>query len=105
MHKKRIGSVIIEKPEGNYGIFTERDLIFKVLSNKTQLGEKLKLYSTFPLIAANDRISVTTAASIMAAKNIKRLVLEKNGEIIGIVTARDLVEAYTNYVSDMLSPE
>jgi hypothetical protein len=41
----------------------------------------------------------------MAAKNIKRLVLTKNDDITGIVTARDLVDAYCSYIRDMLSPE
>lgn len=105
MHKKRVGSVLIEKPEENWGLFTERDLIFKVLNNKVQLNEKLNLYSSFPLITANHTISANDAASIMAAKNIKRLVLTKSDDIIGIVTARDLVDAYCCYVKDMLSAD
>jgi len=105
MHKKRIGSVIIERLEDNYGIFTERDLVFKVLNNKVPIGEKLKLYSAFPLITAQDGISTKEAASIMASKNIKRLVLTKNDDIIGVVTARDLVDAYYHHTSELLTPE
>jgi predicted transcriptional regulator len=105
MHKKRIGSVIIERLEDNYGIFTERDLIFKVLNNKVPINEKLKLYSVFPLVTADEDISAREAASIMAAKNIKRLVLTKNDDIVGIVTARDLVDAYYHYASELLTPE
>jgi CBS domain-containing protein len=105
MHKKRIGSVIIERLEDNYGIFTERDLIFKVLNNKVQLTEKLNLYSTYPLATAEEGISAKEAASIMSAKNIKRLALIKNDDIVGIVTARDLVDAYCHHVSDLIAAE
>ncbi len=105
MHKKRIGSVIIEQLEDNYGIFTERDLIFKVLNNKVQLSEKLKLYSTYPLVTADEGVTAKEASSIMAAKNIKRLVLTKNDDIVGIVTARDLVDAYYHHVSDLLAAD
>lgn len=105
MHDKRVGSVLIEKPEENWGLFTERDLVFKVLNNKVQLSEKLKLYSSFPLITANHAILANEAASIMASKNIKRLVLTKNDDIVGIVTARDIVDAYCRYTKDMLSAE
>ena len=105
MHKKRIGSVLIENVEESFGIFTERDLIFKVLNNKVSLGEKLKMYSSFPLVTAKDGLSADKAASIMAAKNIKRLALTKNDDITGVVTARDLVDAYRQYVSDLLTKE
>lgn len=105
MHKKRIGSVLIENVEESFGIFTERDLIFKVLNNKVSLGEKLKIYSSFPLVTVNDGLSADKAASIMASKNIKRLVLTKNDDITGIVTARDLVDAYRQHVSDLLTKE
>ena len=104
MYKKRIGSILIENVEG-FGIFTERDLIFKVLNNKVSLGEKLKIYSSFPLVAVKDGLSADKAASIMASKNIKRLALTKNDDITGIVTARDLVDAYRQYVSDLLTKE
>lgn len=105
MHKKRIGSVLIERPEENWGIFTERDLVFKILNSRVSLKEKLKLYSSFPLATANYNILANEAASIMAAKGIKRLVLTKNDDIVGIVTARDLVDAYCHHVSDLLSAE
>lgn len=105
MHDKRVGSVLIEKPEENWDLFTERDLIFKVLNNKVLLNENLKLYSSFPLITANHTILANEAASIMAAKNIKRLVLTKNDDVVGIVTARDVVGAYCRYVKDILSAE
>src|SRR3972149_3460609 len=94
--KKGIGSVIVEGSHSDYGIFTERDLVFKVLNNHVQLDEKIELYSSFPLITAEDGILANEAASIMAANNIKRLALKDQDTITGIVTARDIVEAYQN---------
>lgn len=105
MHDKRVGSVLIERPEENWGLFTERDLVFKVLNNRVPLDEKLKLYSSFPLITTNHTVLANEAASIMASKNIKRLVLTKNDDIVGIVTARDLVDAYCRHIKDLLSAD
>jgi len=96
MFEKGIGSVIVEGSHSDYGIFTERDLVFKVLNNHVQLDEKIELYSSFPLITAEDGILANEAASIMAANNIKRLALKDQDTITGIVTARDIVEAYQN---------
>src|SRR3990170_2799538 len=96
MFEKGIGSVIVEGSHSDYRIFTERDLVFKVLNNHVQLDEKIDLYSSFPLITAEDGILANEAASIMAANNIKRLALKDQDTITGIVTARDIVEAYQN---------
>ena len=98
MYDKGIGSVIVEGSKPDYGIFTERDLIFKVLNNKVQLDEKIDLYSSYPLIKAKDGILANQAASIMAANHIKRLALENEDTITGIVTARDIVEAYQSEI-------
>ncbi len=93
MHDKRIGSLIIGDMEG-FGIFTERDLLVHVLGNEVDLNGQVGGYSSSPLIVSNETILGNEAASIMAANNIKRLGLIKNSSLTGIVTARDLVDAY-----------
>lgn len=93
LHDKRIGSVIVEKT-GNYGIFTERDLLVHVLANEVDLTGEVGGYSSFPLVVAKQDIKGNEAASIMAANNIKRLGLSKNDALVGIITARDVVDAY-----------
>ena len=94
MYDKRIGSVVVERKDSDYGIFTERDLVFKVLNNKVQLDEPLELYSSFPLITTKDGILANDAASIMALHHIKRLALTCDEKIVGVVTVRDIVDAY-----------
>jgi CBS domain-containing protein len=49
---------------------------------------------SFPLIIIPAGTSVHRAAAIMALKHIKRLPIVGDGKLIGIITARDLVEAY-----------
>ncbi|MDH3610836.1 MAG: CBS domain-containing protein [Nitrosopumilus sp.] len=93
MHEKRVGSVIIQDMEG-YGIFSERDLLTYLYSNDFKLDLEIGKYSSSPLIVANDEITINQAASIMAANDIKRLGITKNDSLIGIVTGRDLLEAY-----------
>jgi CBS domain-containing protein len=47
-----------------------------------------------PLITAPLGSSVHDAAKIMTSKHIKRLPITKGGELVGVLSARDLVEAY-----------
>jgi CBS domain-containing protein len=47
-----------------------------------------------PLISIPVGTSVHRAAATMALKHIRRLPIVKDDKLVGIITARDLVEAY-----------
>ena len=51
------------------------------------------IFIPFPLITTPD-ILANEAASIMAQHHIKRLVLRDQEKISGIVTVRDIIDAY-----------
>lgn len=94
MYRKRIGSVLVTKNDVPYGIFTERDLLTRVIARSVGLQEHLGRYSTSPIISAPLGIGGKEAAEIMSLKKIKRLTLTKKEEIVGIITARDIVSAF-----------
>ena len=94
MGKERIGSVIVAAGGKPKGIFTERDLLTTFLKEGKSLAVAVKEYASTPLIVAPAWISIYEAAYIMADKHIRRLPLVEEEELVGIITARDLVEAY-----------
>jgi len=94
MGEKSIGSVIITSNEEPIGIFTERDLLTKFLAKDHSLKIEVGQACSSPLITAHMGISVHDAAAIMTSKHIKRLPITKDNKLVGILTARDLIEAY-----------
>ncbi len=94
MGKKSIGSVIIISHGEPIGIFTERDLLTKFLAKDRSLKIEVGKACSSPLITATLGISVHDAATIMTSKHIKRLPIAKNGKLVGMLSARDLIEAY-----------
>ena len=94
MGRERIGSVIVASGGKPKGIFTERDLLTTFLKEGKSLAVAVKEYASTPLIVAPAWISIYEAAYIMADKHIRRLPLVEEEELVGIITARDLVEAY-----------
>lgn len=94
MGDKRIGSVIVTSRGSPKGIFTERDLLTAILSKGKPTDIPIGTASSTPLITAPSGTSIHRAAYTMASKHIRRLPVTKNIEIVGIITARDLVEAY-----------
>lgn len=94
MHRHGIGSVVVEKDGLPYGMFTERDLLKSVLPRHVSLDSKSGKYCTHPVKTYRRRIGARTAGRFMIENAIKRLPLKYKGKITGIVTARDLVEAF-----------
>ena len=94
MAEKRIGSVIVTRDDEPYGIFAERDLITKVAARNLPFTTELRFLLSTPLITAPVNVTLSEAAKIMVEKGIKRLPLLQGEDFAGIVTARDLVEAY-----------
>lgn len=94
MGEKHIGSVIVTRKGEPFGIFTERDLLSTFLPKNKPLTVEVGKEISSPLITAPVGTSVHHAAVTMVMKHIRRLPITRNGNIVGIITARDLVEAY-----------
>lgn len=96
MGDKRIGSVVIMSEGKPMGIFTERDLLTTILAKREPLSTPVGNVTSAPLIVTDVDVNVCEAANIMTSNKIKRLPLvDENDELRGIITARDLVEAYS----------
>lgn len=95
MGRERIGSVVITSGGSPVGIFTERDLLTTFLAEERPLSTPVGEVASRPLMVVPSRSNVFETAFIMATNKIRRLPLvDENDELVGIVTARDLVEAY-----------
>ena len=94
MGKKRVGSVIVTRDKKPSGIFTERDLLSTFIVQGRPLDTEVGAACSAPLKTAPAGISIHEAAKIMAAQHVQRLPIMKKNKIAGIITARDLVEAY-----------
>lgn len=92
LDEKNIGSILVER-DSAYGIFTQRDLV-RALAKGARLDDEVGKYSSFPLVTAKIGVLANEASRIMASKKIKRLGLTDEGSLVGIVTARDVVDAY-----------
>lgn len=91
MGEKRIGSVLVTKEEKPFGIFTERDLLSKVLL-EGELEDEVGKYTSSPIITVSPDYGLRESAKIMAEMKIKRLIVMEDEEVKGIFTAADLAD-------------
>jgi CBS domain-containing protein len=94
MAEKRVGSVIVTSQGKPIGIFTERDLLNKFLVRDKSLIAEVGNACSSPLITAPVGLCIHEAGVIMTKNQIKRLPITKDKKLVGILSARDLVEAY-----------
>src|SRR5690606_41276376 len=94
MGRKRIGSLLVMRDDHPSEIFTERGLLTTFVAQDRPLDAPVSMASSSPLITAPAGISIHAAAKTLASRHIRRLILMKKKTLEGIITARDLVEAY-----------
>lgn len=91
MKKHKIGNVIVVEKKQPIGILTESDILKKVVAEGKHADVTFveDVMST-PIIVGDPYISLEKAMTIMGKCNIRRLPVIENGELIGIITQRDI---------------
>ncbi len=94
MRDKSIGSVLVRFSDIEFGIVTERDLVYKVTAeNLDPKRVKAKDVMTELRYTIDANASIQRASEILSQHGIRRLPVMEDGMIIGIITARDVAKA------------
>lgn len=94
MAHEEIGSLVVTEQGKPAGIVTERDLLSRVLAlDRNANATQIKMIMSKPLICGQPTMDVTEAARFMVARNIKKLPITQDGQVVGIVTLTDLCAA------------
>ena len=92
MDKNNIGCVIVTKNQLPIGILTERDFVKRIAAEGKPLYAPLEEVMSSPIIEVPPDETIWEAAQIMKTNNIHKLPVKKDNQVIGIVTATDLVK-------------
>ena len=99
MREHKIGCVVIKDISSYLGIITERDILIKVVAGGKNSHEVLaKDIMTTNLITMDEESTIQEAADLMSDKNIRRLLITRDGKITGIITIRE-TSKYIRYGS------
>lgn len=103
MIASKIGNVLVISKNKIKGILTEKDLITKIIS-KNLLPEKFKVKQlmTKKVITAKKEMTIQDAARLMINKGIHRLPVTTKGNLIGIITANDLLRVQPGLIDVLI---
>lgn len=101
MVEENVGCIVVCENNKPVGMLTNKDLVKKVIYYNIPLGTKVKDVMTAPITTAESLTPVVEIARLMDEKNIKRIpILDPySKELVGIVTARDLVGIEANMIT------
>jgi CBS domain-containing protein len=105
MIKNDIGSLVVVEGSTGIGILTERDIMKNVSSDPHFMNKRVEELMSKPLITINEETPAWDAFRIMLSRKIRRLPIEKDGKLIGIVSERDLFRWVMLVVYEQNTPE
>ena len=101
MQRHNIGSVVIVENRKLVGILTERDFV-RIVERVGALLEKslAKDHMTTPVFSVGSDASLVDVIRLMSEKHVRHLVvLDKNGQVAGVISSRDLMKAAKDVMS------
>jgi len=98
LSKNDVGCVVIVEGKKPIGIVTELDLIRKVISKGQGMKGPAAGIMTSSLVSMNPNMKLDEALKIIDTKRFRKYPVVENGELIGLVTKRDIVNAISENV-------
>jgi predicted transcriptional regulator len=102
LYVKRVGSAIVMENNKPVGIITVRDIVNSIGPFENPLESQVKEIMSQPLIHIHPDESIIDVAEIMTNKNIHKLPVIINDEVLGIISSSDLVVLFSMLKKDDL---
>lgn len=103
MADRHHGFVIVSSPDGRpIGIVTEWDILAKVVAEgRDPARVSLEEIMTRSLVYVDANEGIDRVAEIMAEKGVRRVLVEKDGKVLGVIRAQTIVGRMRDYIDSV----
>ena len=106
MRTARVGSLLVKKGKQFVGIVTDTDIVRRAVATSKPLGKlTVEKIMTTPLCTIEGSESIDDAQEMMGDLGVRHLAVTKGGEIVGVVSVRDVMLSYRKHFQSNLSTE
>jgi CBS domain-containing protein len=96
MCRRRVGAAVVLDPDApGPGVITERDLLLSIGAGEDPDSERVANHLTANLTFASADWSLEQAAAAMVRGRFRHLIVVDGGELVGMLSMRDIVSAWT----------
>ena len=94
MVKKRVGSLIIKNNDKLKGILTEKDIVWAIVKKSKDNLKNIQAKDLMKrkVVTIKPGADITDAMSKFRKKKVKRLPVVENGNLIGLLTIKDILK-------------
>lgn len=93
MAADRLGLLVVTNASGMVGVLSERDVIAALAEGADLEEERVRDHASDRVVTIDDDLSVAEAARRMADAEIRHLAVARDGDVVGVVSVRDLLVA------------
>ena len=98
MRDTRVGALLVQEADHYRGIVSESDLVRKGMAESCLAQETLvRAVMSSPLLSIEITSSAHEASEKMAEHGIRHLAISEEGQIVGIISVRDLLRYFKNW--------
>jgi len=103
MADRHHGFVLVTSAEGRpIGIVTEWDILAKVVAEGRDPAQvRLEELMTRPLVFVEANEGIDRVAQIMADKGIRRVLVQRDGKVIGVIRAQTIARRMRDYLDSI----
>ncbi|RME40355.1 MAG: CBS domain-containing protein [Planctomycetota bacterium] len=92
MNERRIGALVVVEDERAVGIFTERDILNRVVAAERSPAEtRVKEVMTSPMACCRRDTKLADCRAVMTQKRIRHLPVVEDGELFGMISSGDIL--------------
>ena len=100
MKKHEVGAILVLDGKNYVGIFTEADLLKKVVAQNELPGSTLvSKVMTRDLLYIDSESSMVAAFLKMQTKDIRHLIVKENDDVAGVLSIKDVAKYYVHKFS------
>ena len=92
MNQRRIGAVVVTNGDRVVGIFTERDILNRIVAVEKPPGEvNVKEVMTSPMACGRRDSKLAECKAVMTSKRIRHLPIVEDGKLYGMISSGDIL--------------
>ena len=106
MRTARVGSLFVKKGKRLVGVVTDTDIVRRAVATGKPLGKlTVEKIMTTPICTIEGSQSVDDALDLMGDLAVRHLGVTASGEIIGVISVRELLVFYKRYAQSKISTD
>ena len=94
MKDTNVGCLVVTDGKTPIGMVTERDLTRRVIVRDLPSSTPISEVMSAPVVKANPDYSLWEIAQLMKTNSIHKIPIEKDDQLVGIITSTDLVRVF-----------